>query len=98
MVNGEYINEKVTIDGDPISFKKGAFPVLAGTMGSSVVLFCACAVACIITIYIRRWTGLGELGGPSFLKNVTAVFFIGLWMVYVVVSSLLEKKHIEPFM
>jgi solute carrier family 8 (sodium/calcium exchanger) len=98
MVNGEYSKEKVTIDGETISFDKGAFPVLAGTMGSSVILFCACAVACIITIYIRRWTGLGELGGPSFAKKVTAVFFIGLWMVYVVVSSLLEKGHIDPFM
>jgi solute carrier family 8 (sodium/calcium exchanger) len=98
MVNGEYSKEKVTIDGETISFDKGAFPVLAGTMGSSVILFCACAVACIITIYIRRWTGLGELGGPSFAKKVTAVFFIGLWMLYVVVSSLLEKGHIDPFM
>jgi len=97
----EYIDgEKtpITIDGKDIEFDKGAFPVLAGTMGSSVVLFCGCAVACIFTLYIRRWTGLGELGGPSGAKNLTAVFFVGLWMVYVVVSSLLEKGHIDPFM
>jgi solute carrier family 8 (sodium/calcium exchanger) len=90
--------QKVTIDGIEIVFDVGGFPVLAGTMGSSVVLFCICAIACIGTFYIRRWTGCGELGGPAGPRKITGFFFICLWMVYIVVSSLLEKKHIEPFM
>jgi len=92
------VMQKVTIDGIEIVFDEGAFPVLAGTMGSSVVLFCICAIACIGTFYIRRWTGCGELGGPAGPRKITGFFFICLWMVYIVVSSLLEKKHIEPFM
>merc|ERR1711865_353608 len=92
------VKQKVTIDGIDIVFDEGAFPVLAGTIGSSVVLFCICAIACIGTFYIRRWTGCGELGGPAGPRKITGFFFICLWMVYIVVSSLLEKKHIEPFM
>jgi solute carrier family 8 (sodium/calcium exchanger) len=91
------VENKVTIDGKDITFEKGSFPVLAGTMGSSVILFCICAAVCIFTLYVRRWMGLGELGGPAGPRKLTGAFFICLWMIYIVVSSLLEKKHIEPF-
>ena len=43
---------------------KAAFVVLAGDLGLSVIVFCCCAVVCLICLYVRRSMFGGELGGP----------------------------------
>jgi len=91
-------SDPVLSRGVVVEFKEGGYPMIAGSLGFSVVLFCICAICCIITLYIRRFIFGYELGGTSFTRNITGVFFIGLWMIYVVVSSLEVEGHIKSFM
>jgi len=91
-------SDPVLSRGVVVEFKEGGYPMIAGSLGFSVMLFCMCAVACICTLYIRRFLFGYELGGTSLNRNVTGAFFIGLWMVYVVVSSLEVEGHIKSFM
>jgi solute carrier family 8 (sodium/calcium exchanger) len=87
-----------SIDGaDPsqAKFEKGSYVMVAGDLGLSVVVFCVCAVACLATVYWRRFAGLGELGGPEGPKKATAAFFLLLWFAYVMVSSLKAKRKID---
>ena len=60
------------------------------TAARSVSSAFACAVATIATLFLRR-AALGfELGGPAVWANVTAVFFVLLWFVYLALSILRE--------
>merc|ERR1712070_692985 len=43
----------------------GAFPLIAGSLGFSVVIFSICAIVCIATLYIRRAVVGCELGGGA---------------------------------
>mmetsp|Transcript_29928 Transcript_29928/g.78894 ORF Transcript_29928/g.78894 Transcript_29928/m.78894 type:complete len:821 (+) Transcript_29928:87-2549(+) len=70
----------------------GIFVVKAGSLGVSVMTFCLCAVTCIGTLVARRFFIGGELGGPPALKWATAVFFVILWAVYIVVSILFSDE------
>lgn len=60
-----------------------------GSLGFSVVVFCICAVTCIIFLLIRRylWVG-GELGGTPTGRTFSATFLCSLWLLYVVMSIL----------
>lgn len=75
---------------------EGDYPMIAGSLGFSVVIFCICAVTCICTLYLRRCLFGYELGGK--MKTPTGIFFCGLWLVYVLISSLETKGTIESFM
>jgi solute carrier family 8 (sodium/calcium exchanger) len=75
---------------------KGAYPMIAGSLGFSVVIFSICAVVCIATLYLRRFVFGYELGGA--MKTASGIFFIMLWLVYVMVSSLETKGVITSFM
>jgi len=75
---------------------KGDYPMISGSLGFSVIIFAICAITCIATIYLRRYTLGYELGGKY--KNVTGAFFCTLWLVYVMISSLETKGKIESFM
>jgi solute carrier family 8 (sodium/calcium exchanger) len=70
------------------SLKKGNYAMISGDLGVSVVIFCCCACTCIGVLYARRFMGLGELGGPEGSKKVTGAIFLGLWLTYVIISSL----------
>jgi len=59
--------------------------VPAGTLGISVITFCVCAIICIATMAARRMAFGYELGTK--MRWPTAVFFIGLWLTYVSVST-----------
>lgn len=63
--------------------------VEAGDLGTSVSIFCACAVCCIFVLYLRRVFLGGELGGPPRLKWGTAIFFVSLWFLYIALSCVL---------
>merc|ERR1711871_689480 len=83
-------------DGTPgQTMGKGNYAMLAGDLGLSVIVFCACATVCIGTIYVRRFAGVGELGGPEASKKATTALFLGLWLVYVIISSLKAKRKID---
>jgi len=73
----------------------GDYPMASGSLGFSVVIFCICALICIGTLYLRRAMIGNELGGAG--STATGLFFLMLWMVYVVVSSLQTEGHIESF-
>lgn len=68
---------------------KGDYYVPGGSLGFSVIVFCICAITCIIFLLIRRylWIG-GELGGSQNSRTFSAVFLISLWVLYVVMSIL----------
>ena len=72
-----------------------AFVVPSGDLGLSVIVFCCCAVCCIITLQGRRILYGGELGGPATPRLVTSVFFVMLWVLYVTVSGLKATGKIE---
>lgn len=85
----------VNADGTTQTLGEGSYAMLAGDLGLSVIVFCACAVLCIGVIYARRFAGLGELGGPDASKKATAVLLLSLWLVYVLISSLKAKRKID---
>ena len=76
------------------------FEVAGGeSLGFSVVVFCVFAILCIIVLMIRRFFPpiRGELGGPLMYKIPTAIFFVTLWVLYIVLSSLVSYGHIDSF-
>ena len=80
--------------------KGDTFEVAGGeSLGFSVVIFCVFAVLCIIVMMVRRYMPQvkGELGGPLIYKIITASFFVLLWVVYIILSSLVSYGHIESF-
>uniref|UniRef100_F6YY65 Calx-beta domain-containing protein n=1 Tax=Ciona intestinalis TaxID=7719 RepID=F6YY65_CIOIN len=76
------------------------FPVDAGSTGFSVALYSVAAIIAIATLIARHYApilGAAELGGPKIPKIVTVVFFILLWLLYVLLSSLQAYGHIAGF-
>merc|ERR1711939_416549 len=47
-------SDAVLSKGKVVTFKESSYPMIAGSLGFSVVLFCICAIACISCLYIRR--------------------------------------------
>ena len=68
-------------------FRGKQFEIDPGNLSYSVALFCICAAICCAVLMIRRRFG-GELGGPMIYKVMTAVLFVGLWLFYILMSSL----------
>jgi len=66
----------------------GGFVVVAGDLGFSVLIFCGCAIICIFHLILRRKMYGGELGGPEKPKYISAAFYVLLWFVYIIMSSL----------
>eukprot|EP00931_Biecheleriopsis_adriatica_P115296 TRINITY_DN91105_c0_g1_i1.p1 TRINITY_DN91105_c0_g1~~TRINITY_DN91105_c0_g1_i1.p1 ORF type:complete len:824 (+),score=154.97 TRINITY_DN91105_c0_g1_i1:26-2497(+) len=71
------------------NYPEGIFVVPAGSLSISVIAFSGCALLCLGTLVARRVVFGGELGGAQAPKWATAVFFVLLWIVYIVVSILL---------
>lgn len=74
------------------------FVVEAGSLIISVILYAVCASICLCFLVIRRnlsMFGKAELGGPANSKYFTGVFFIFLWLIYVVISSLVSYNVIN---
>lgn len=54
-----------------------------------MTLFCSEAAIAIIILLLRRSKAVGgELGGPPVIKYITATALIGLWVIYLLMSSL----------
>lgn len=62
-------------------------------------MFCSMAVIAIIILLVRRNKSVsgGELGGPKFTKYLTSSLLFGLWIVYLVMSSLEAYGVIKGF-
>ena len=78
----------------------GTFEVPAGSLAFSVTVYSICAVLCICTLLLRRYLplfGKAELGGTRGPQIFTAVFFVSMWMIYVLLSSLVVYEHIPAF-
>ena len=71
------------------------FVVPAGALGFSVIIFVICASTALATLAVRRAFLGCELGGDPFWAKVTAAFFLFLWTVYVVISSMQVKGNIS---
>lgn len=63
------------------------FKVPAGSLSFSVAVFTPCATACLAVLLIRRKLGGYELGGDAKTKYATAILLVGLWLLYVALSS-----------
>jgi solute carrier family 8 (sodium/calcium exchanger) len=72
--------------------------VPAGGLGFSVMIFSLVAILAIILLVLRRKMelfGKAELGGPFWPKMFSVVFLIGLWLIYIILSSLQAYKVFE---
>ena len=67
----------------------------AGDLGLSVIIFCSCALTAVFVLYLRRKLLGGELGGPKVPRYMTAVLFVIMWLIYVIVSALKTDEKIE---
>ncbi|XP_055496795.1 sodium/calcium exchanger 3 isoform X2 [Leucoraja erinacea] len=74
------------------------FRVEAGTLAFSVTLFTIFAfVSVSILLYRRRPHIGGELGGPRRSRIITAMSFVGLWLLYILFSCLEAYCYIKGF-
>ena len=60
--------------------------VPAKTLGFSVVIFVICAITAISTLVIRRRVVGGELGGSKKGRTISAIVFVSLWFIYIIMS------------
>lgn len=67
-------------------YETDRYYVPSGSLGFSVIVFCFCAVICIIFLIIRRKTVGGELGGSSSGRLGSAAFLTSLWLFYIIMS------------
>ena len=82
-----------------VFFQGNKFEVKAGDLSFSVALYTITAILGIMILMARRYIGFlgkAELGGPVLWKWVTFVLLIGMWMMYVLLSSLQVYGHINP--
>lgn len=65
------------------------FVVIPGSLAFSVTMFCSFALIAIVIMMIRRTARIGgELGGPAGWRVFTSCLFFGLWILYLILSSL----------
>lgn len=65
------------------------FIIFFPSLAFSVTIFCSEACIAILILLARRSKAVGgELGGPKVIKYITATALIGLWLIYLIASSL----------
>jgi len=80
------------------SYNGSTFTVKSGSLGFSVTMFCIFALTAIFIMLLRRHPKVGgELGGDKRIKIITTTYFVGLWILYVILSSLENYCHIPGF-
>ncbi|XP_049322985.1 sodium/calcium exchanger 2b [Astyanax mexicanus] len=74
------------------------FRVDPGSLAFSVTLFTIFAFICMAVLLYRRKPSIGgELGGPRRSRLLTTLLFLGLWLLYILFSSLEAYCHIKGF-
>jgi len=81
----EAVTPKGTGKGTKV-YEANDYFVPSSTLGFSVIVFVVVAICAIILLLIRRKLVGGELGGSSNGRLISAVAFVSLWVVYVVLS------------
>ncbi|XP_074356951.1 magnesium/proton exchanger [Apium graveolens] len=71
-----------------IAYRKPLQIQNANGLSFSLLVFFATSFACIVVLVFRRLILGAELGGPRFWAWVTCAYFMLLWVIFVVVSSL----------
>ncbi|KAI3460798.1 hypothetical protein Pfo_017461 [Paulownia fortunei] len=71
-----------------LAYKKPLRIENAGGLSFSLLVFFATSVGCIGVLVLRRFTLGAELGGPRAWAWVTCFYFMLLWLIFVVLSSL----------
>ncbi|XP_059625663.1 magnesium/proton exchanger [Cornus florida] len=71
-----------------IAYREPLWIQNAEGLGFSLLVFFCTSVGCITVLVFRRLTLGAELGGPRFWAWVTCVYFMLLWIIFVVLSSL----------
>jgi len=62
--------------------------VPAGELAFSVMIFLVVSITCLVFLVVRRYVVGGELGGSPFGRTISAVFCVGLWVIYIILSTL----------
>ncbi|KAK9136864.1 hypothetical protein Sjap_007458 [Stephania japonica] len=60
----------------------------AASLSFSLLIFFLTSIGCIVVLVLRRLIIGAELGGPRVWAWITSVYFMALWVVFVVLSSL----------
>ena len=60
-----------------------------------MVVFSVCALVCIGVLALRRKYFGAELG--SKMRWPTAILFVSLWLIYVILSTLVAYEEIPTF-
>jgi solute carrier family 8 (sodium/calcium exchanger) len=70
------------------TYPDGGFLVPAGSLSFSVSVFSACAIACIILLFVRRKIYGGELGGPKCAQRRDSLILTALWLIFITLSCI----------
>ena len=75
---------------------KGGFVVIGGSLGFNTILFVGLTLISFAILFVRRAYFGFELGGPKWASVLSAVLFIIIWIIYLVVNSL-QVYHPDSF-
>ena len=64
------------------------YAVPPGSLSFSVIVFLCCSILCFIILGLRRYFIGGELGGPGYVRPISAALLFSLWIIYVLLVSL----------
>ena len=71
------------------------------TLVFSVIVYTCCAILAVTLLIARRFIpffGNAELGGPTVPKRISSFLFVGLWVLYIILSVLQSYGVIKsPF-
>ncbi|KAG9265862.1 solute carrier family 8 member 4a [Astyanax mexicanus] len=75
------------------------FTVPPGSLAFSVTLFTILALLSVATLLYRRRPSVsgGELGGPRTAKLLTALLFLSLWLIYIMLAALETYCQVPGF-
>ena len=71
------------------------YAVPAKGLTLSVVLFLICSLCAIFLLIARRIALKGELGGGRVGRILSFSFLVGLWLFYVIMSSLAQYNIVQ---
>ncbi|CAH8320689.1 unnamed protein product [Eruca vesicaria subsp. sativa] len=71
-----------------IAYREPLYIENAKGLSFSLLIFFATSVGCIVVLVLRRLIIGAELGGPRLWAWLTSAYFMMLWVVFVVLSSL----------
>jgi solute carrier family 8 (sodium/calcium exchanger) len=90
--NDEY-REKIPLDIQADWAPDAIYVLEADSLGFSVGVFTAAAIAAIAALWVRRGLYKGELGGPKVPKIATTVFLVFLWCGYIAASWIYKEVN-----